>query len=401
MKTVQEAARIVLEHSLQWGEDVVPLHESTGRVLREPLLADRDFPPFHRVAMDGIAIRFDAWQVGRRHFSVEGVQAAGAQPLTLTSRHACIEVMTGAVLPSGADTVIPYEQITARTDHEVVVCEIEVKQGQNVHQKGLDRKAGEVIVEAGRLITAAEIGVAATVGMGRLRVAGLPRIAVVATGDELVEVSAEPLPHQIRMSNVHQMAALLHPLKIKAHLLHVSDSRAMMTHQLGQCLAENDVLLLSGGVSKGRFDFVPEVLQDLGTQWAFGKVKQRPGKPFWFGTMLNGTTVFAMPGNPVSTFACMHRYVLPWLRKCLGLDPLPMEYARLATGLSFSAQLTYFLQVALENRNGEMFAVPIQGKGSGDLANLTETDGFLELPEGPNHFQKGDVFRVYRFRPIG
>ena len=398
MKTVQEAERIVLDHAADWGEESVPLSEATGRVLREPLRADRDFPPFNRVAMDGVAIRHSQWQEGARVFPVEGIQGAGAKPLNLSNTFGCFEVMTGAVLPEQTDTIIPYEQLVIEGGF-AKISDVDVRFGQNVHAKGLDRKAGEVIVEPGRLLTAAEIGVAATVGMSTIRVARLPHVAVIATGDELVPVSAVPLPHQIRMSNVHQISALLTPFRIPAQQMHLVDNREELARKLAACIEKYDVLLLSGGVSKGRFDFIPEVLHDLGTRWAIDRVRQRPGKPFWFGTVHSGKTVFAMPGNPVSTFACMHRYVLPWFRKSMGINPLPEEFARLSAGLTIAPRLTYFLQVGLRNVDGELLATPLQGKGSGDLANLVETDGFLELPEDRTDFQKGEVFRVYRFRP--
>jgi molybdopterin molybdotransferase len=400
MKTVQEAEEIVLTHCRKWGVEHVPFSKAVGRVLREPLCADRDFPPFDRVAMDGIAMRFEAWRQGVHKFRIEGIQPAGAVPCRLQSTDGCIEIMTGAVLPEGADTVIPYEQIELAGGY-ARVRDVEVRQGQNVHRQGLDRKKGEIIVEAGRSMTAAEIGIAATVGKVYLGVSSLPRTAVIATGDELVYVGEEPLPHQIRMSNIHQIAALLTGLCVQPELVHLADNREALAMKLERCLADNEVCILSGGVSRGKFDFVPDVMAQCGVTWLCDKVKQRPGKPFWFGTAPGGKTIFALPGNPVSTFACMHRYVLPWYRKTLGLDPLPQEFARLASPFSTNSLLTFFLQVALQNAEGELLAVPVQGKGSGDLANLADADAFIELPGNRTEYGRGELFRVFRFRHHG
>lgn len=400
MISVAEAEQLVLEQLVDWGTEEAPLAQATGRVLREALTADRDFPPFTRVSMDGIAIRYAAFAAGRREFSVQSTQAAGEAPHSLQEPQACIEIMTGAALPQGADTIIRYEDLDIRDGRARVLTD-DIREGQNAHLQGLDRRTGEVIVSPGRLISAAEIGIAATVGKAVLQVARLPRTAVIATGDELVGVQENPLPHQIRMSNVHQIWSLLRPFHTPAFSFHLKDERPGLKRQLSEIIEAHDLLILSGGISKGKFDYVPEVLAELGVERLFYKVRQRPGKPFWFGRKAPGKTVFALPGNPVSSFACMHRYVLPWLRQSLGLPPRPEEKARLARDYSFRPRLTYHLQVRLQNEQAVLNAYPIEGKGSGDLANLAETDGFLELPEDRSNFQAGEVFRLFRFRDAG
>lgn len=399
MISVAEAERIVLEQHINWGVEEVPLAEAMGHTLREPLEADRDFPPFTRVSMDGIAIRHAAFAAGVREFPIQATQAAGEPPLTLQMPEGCIEIMTGAALPEGADTVIRYEDLEIVDGRARLLIE-EVKPGQNAHLQGLDRRRGSEIVPAGRLITAAEIGIAATVGKAKLRVARLPQTAVIATGDELVGITEHPLPHQIRMSNVHQILALLRDRKVPASYFHLKDNRPDLKERLADILEKQDVLILSGGVSKGKFDYVPEVMEELGVNRLFYKVQQRPGKPFWFGRSPAGQVVFALPGNPVSAFSGMHRYVLPWLRQNLGLPALPEEFARLGDDFSFKPRLTYYLQVKLRNEKAVLTAYPIKGKGSGDLANLADTDGLLELPEDRTDFKAGEVFRLFRFRNI-
>ncbi len=397
MTTVEQATQIILQNTLAFGEEAVPLAKANGRILREDLAADRDFPPFDRVSMDGIAILFEAFAAGQRSFFIEGIQAAGAPQLVLTQKNNCLEVMTGAVLPQNADTVIRYEDLEIRDGQAVILIE-DVQERQNVHGRGADRRQGEVIVKAGCKISPAEIGVAATVGKANLQVAISPKVAIISTGDELVEVGETPLPHQIRKSNVHTLAATLAGWGIEADLLHLLDDRAEIETTLAGCLKKYDALILSGGVSMGKFDFLPEAFKALGVRELFHKVSQRPGKPFWFGRG-ERTVVFALPGNPVSTFMCTHRYFQPWLRAGLGLQPFENQYAVLEEDFFFKPDLTYFLQVKLEWReDGVTGAWPVAGRGSGDLANLAEADAFLELPIGRQVFKKGEVFPLFFYR---
>lgn len=397
MISVKEATSQILDHHAHFGTEVLPLRESYGRVLAEDLLADRDFPPLTRVAMDGIAIAFEAFERGRRTFPIEDVLPAGAPQKALASPENCLEVMTGAILPTGADTVIRYEdleidgrQATIRTEN--------VWKGQNAHPRGKDRSQGDRIVPAGRVLGPGEIGVAATVGKNRLKVRRLPNVLVVYTGDELVAIDKAPLPHQIRVSNAFTIDALLADWNIHAELLHLNDTRENIHARLRDSLEEYDLILLSGGISKGKFDFVPSVLEELGVQRKFHKVQQRPGKPFWFG-YTEHTTVFAFPGNPVSAFMCACRYLVPWLRQNLGLMAFENEFSLLSEAFYNKAPLTYFLPVRLQSApDGRLLATPQLGHGSGDLANLSDADGFLELPPGPKTIEAGAAFPLIRYR---
>ena len=401
MISVTEATELVLRQASERPKEQAPLAEAVGRVLAEPLLADRDFPPFTRVSMDGIAIRYAAFTEGRRQFVVQsGLQAAGSPQLRLDEPSACVEVMTGAILPAGADTVVRYEDVTLADGQATIQIE-EVREGQNAHPQGSDRRQGDLLVAPGRAITPAEVGIAATVGKARLWVRSLPRTVVLSTGDELVPVDDSPLPYQIRRSNVHTVVAQLRSWGLAPDELHLPDERASIRKTMADCLERYELLILSGGVSKGKLDFVPEVLDELGVQKHFHQVQQRPGKPFWFGTTAGGATVFALPGNPVSTFVGVLRYVQPWLRQSLGLSPLPYRYAALSADFYFKPSLTYFLQVKVHFReNGRLEAEPVAGRGSGDLANLPEADGILELPAGRQQFQAGEVFPLLTYRGL-
>ena len=396
LTTVKDALHIILKSSEEFGIEEVDFINSVGRVLKEDIVADRDFPPFNRVSMDGIAIAAEAFNKGIRSFNIEGVQAAGSPQLTLQNTNNCIEAMTGAMLPKNTDVVIQYELLEIKNGIATVNLDA-VKSFQNVHLKGLDRKEKDVLIPKNTLITPAEIGVFATVGKTRVKVAKQPKVMIVSTGNELVEVAKTPAEHQIRRSNVFALVSLLEKLNIKAKTAHILDDKKTLETKIASFLSEYDVLLFSGAVSKGKFDFIPEVLDNLGVEKLFHKVKQRPGKPFWFGKK-GIKTVFAFPGNPVSTFVSCLKYFYPWYNKSVGLNFENGQEAILSEDFYFKPNLTYFLQVKLHQNEGKLIATPIAGKGSGDLANLVDADAFLELPDDSSNFTKGQVFPLIMYR---
>lgn len=310
------------------------------------------------------------------------------------------EIMTGAVLPDGLDTVIPYEEVQMEENNGNKLAKIDINhinKGQNIHPRATDVKKGEVIIQSGTLISAAEVAILATVGKSTVKIAKPLSVAIISTGDELVDISQIPEPHQIRKSNSYALSSTLKQLGCNANQYHINDDKPVIKERIAKLLTDYDVLILSGGVSKGKKDFVPEVMEELKVEKLFHRVKQRPGKPFWFGKSENGTLVFAFPGNPVSTFLCFQKYFKPWLNKCRGLV-VPEQFARLANDFNFKPQLTYFLSVKVVNRQGVLSAEPLPGGGSGDLANLTRVDGFLELPEDKDHFVAGESYPYVPFR---
>ena len=394
--TVNKALEIVLNNAENFGIEEVDFINSLGRILKENIFADRDFPPFDRVSMDGIAISSEAFNNGQRTFKIEGIQAAGSPQLTLQNPSNCMEAMTGAVLPINTDAVIQYELLTIENGIAKVHLEA-VKNFQNIHLKGTDKKQGDLLIKENTLISPAEIGIFATVGKIRVKVAKQPKVMVVSTGNELVEVGEIPAEHQIRRSNVFTMVSLLEKLKIKAETLHILDDKKVLLTKIESLLANYDVLIFSGAVSKGKFDFIPEVLDELGVKKLFHEVKQRPGKPFWFGKK-GKKIIFAFPGNPVSTFVNCVKYFYPWHYKSVGLNFENQHQAILSEDFYFKPELTYFLQVKLNQEEGKLWAMPISGKGSGDLANLADADAFLELPDNRSNFTKGEVFPVIIYR---
>ncbi|MCW9709164.1 molybdopterin molybdotransferase MoeA [Fodinibius salsisoli] len=399
---VLRAEEIIRKARLKPEVEEVAIAEAAGRVLQEVIRSDRDLPPFDRVMMDGIAIRYDQWKEGQTTFPVAGLQKAGDPQHSLEKDDYCLEVMTGAMLPPNTDTVIRYEDVSIKTvkGREVaVINRPPKKKGQNIHPKGTNRPKGKILVDEGIVLSPAEIAVAATVGKSSLKVTRPPRVAIVATGDELVDIHEEPLPHQIRRSNVYAVSAAVQGLHIDAQLFHLRDNKEEISRSLKEILEAFEVVILSGGVSKGKLDYIPEVLAECGVKKHLHKVRQRPGKPLWFGTS-EQAVVFALPGNPVSTFMCYYRYVEPWLKRQVGIENKPL-IAQLTKDFTFEKELTYFLQVQVQSgKDGVLEATPVKGKGSSDFANLCRGDGFLELPEQQSHFKKGQAYPLYLYKHL-
>jgi molybdopterin molybdotransferase len=377
----------------------LPLRHCVGATLREELHAERDNPPFDRVAMDGIAVSSEALQRGQTQFKIQGTQAAGAPALRLEPGDNAIEVMTGAILPLDSDCVVPLEQYQLSGARASLHGNVSTVPYKNVHRRGTDGSAGARVLTAGTCLRAPEIAVAASAGMARLQVSRQPSFMIVSTGDELIEPGEPILEHQVRRSNAYALIAALRARGfVRIGNEHVLDHEPMMLERLGLHLTTHDVLILSGGVSMGKFDLVPKVLGQLGVQQVFHKVAQRPGKPMWFGTGPRGQAVFGLPGNPVSTLVCLLRYVIPAVAEAMRSLPVALEILPLATPVSFEFPLTYFLPVAVEHDGwGSPWAHPRPTNGSGDFVSLTGTDGFIELPPGPASYPKGHVATMYRW----
>ncbi len=398
MITVAEAYTRVLATVRPLSTEILPLSEAAGHVLAENLTADRDFPPFSRVAMDGIAVAHAAWAGGQTVFAIEHVQYAGAPARPLLNPQAAVEVMTGAVLPPGADTVVRYEDIELVNQQATITIALPVRPGVNVHPQAADRRRGDLLLPIGTRLTPAALAVAATVGAAEVRVTRRARLAVVSTGDELVDVAATPLPHQIRRSNAYAVQALLASAGADVHLFHLPDALAALHQGLVNILAAGfDAVVLSGAVSKGRADHVPTLLRELGVAEIFHEVNQRPGKPMWFGAKAGGPVVFGLPGNPVSTLLTAARYVRSWLlasqQPGAGPGALP---AVLTAAVQFRPALTHFLPVQIAvDAQGVRHATPVAVGGSGDLAGLLGADAFLELPAELTDFAAGSAWPAW------
>jgi molybdopterin molybdotransferase len=394
-----DADRLIGQHLQCLPIESLPLAQCAGAVLRENIYAERDQPPFDRVAMDGIALDSRAVAAGTRTLHVRATQAAGDVPLTLASGEDCIEVMTGAVLPGGCDCVVPVEELNLSGGRAARGARTRTEPWQNVHRRGSDTRQGTLLLASGTRLRSPEIAIAASAGMARIRVSSQPMLVVISTGSELVEPGEPVLAHQVRRSNAYAVVSALreHGFQRVADD-HIPDEAQRMRARLRFHLETHDVLVLSGGVSMGRFDLVPKTLEELGVRPIFHKVAQRPGKPLWFGVAPSGAAVFGLPGNPVSTLVCLARYVLPGLRGAIGQSLGPLPRMALGAPITVTPPLTHFVPVRVEQDEwGRDWAQPSFTNGSGDFTALAGTDGFVELPPGPNTYARGFVTRLYRW----
>jgi molybdopterin molybdotransferase len=372
------------------------LRELTGSVLAETIFMERDQPPFERVSMDGIAMHSSATT---RKLRIVGTQAAGTQPLSISATDQCIEIMTGAELPHGCDCVIPVEHLQINAGSAQLMKTIVPSAWLNVHRRGSDARQGQAVLHPGTRLGATDIAALASAGHAQATVCRSPRIALASTGDELIEPGAPIASWQVRRSNTYALQAALqqqgHAQIVDRHL---ADDLPTLRTALDELLQHNEVLVLSGGVSMGQFDFVPQALTELGVRCVFHKIAQRPGKPMWFGVRSDAKTVYALPGNPVSTLACLHRYVLPGIVHSMGMTPKPVEQVSLQQPVKASADLTVFMPIRLHSdTQAQLQAEPRPTRGSGDFISLLGTDGFVELPPTQGMIAAGTVVPLYRW----
>jgi molybdopterin molybdotransferase len=399
LPTPAEAEAMVRERVSPLPVESRPLASLAGAVLAQQVRAERDQPPFDRVTMDGVAIATEAWRAGARRFRVAGIQAAGRPPLELGSAESCIEVMTGAVLPRGSDCVIPVELLQAGGGWVEIGDAATVEPFANVHTRGLDCREGDLLLGPGTRLGAPEIAVLASAGLPRADVRADPRIVIVSTGDELVDPGEPIAAWQVRRSNSSALRAAL-ALRGFQRLAedHLPDDAGVLRDRLAAHLATYDVVVLSGGVSMGRYDHVPAALRDLGVTEVFHRVAQRPGKPMWFGVSSAGQAVFGLPGNPVSALVCLVRYVVPGLLAAIGAGPAPPESIPLGAPFRVRPALALFLPVQLEQSPMQgTVAMPRPTRGSGDFLSLLGTQGFVELPPGPRDYPVGTVSAFRRW----
>ncbi len=406
MLTPHDAQQRILDTIPQLPAIATPIERAAGEVLREPVTAERDQPPFDRVTMDGIALRYDAFADGTTRFRSLGTQAAGAAAMQVTDPGTCVEVMTGTPLPHGTDCVVPVERIDREESadgsvHLQLADDANPMQHQFIHPQGSDYLRASTLLSPGTRLGAPEMAVLASSGLATVQVTRRPRIAVLPTGDELIAPGAPIADHQIRRSNDFAICAALRARGYQQlDVESLADEPALLEHAIARHLERQDALVLTGGVSMGKFDHLPKIMDRLGVELVFHRIQQRPGRPMWFGVHpARGVCVFALPGNPVSSLVCLTRYVLPALDHALGLPAREPEWVQLAEAVTFKPNLYYHLAVRLAHRqeDGATLALPHPTNTSGDFASLAGSPGFVQLDADQDTFAAGHVAQLWRW----
>jgi molybdopterin molybdotransferase len=395
--SADEALQIVLDQVAILGIERVSIGSALGRVISEEIRSPRDIPGFANSAMDGYAVRAadiaSASEGNPVRLRVLETVAAGMMPTCRVGTGDAARTMTGAPIAEGADAIVPVER-TRETGSAVEIL-ASAEKGAFVRPRGEDLKRGDHVIAAGKALSPADIGMLASLNRAIIDVYRRPRVAIVATGDELVDIDQVPSGAQVVNSSAYALAAAISEAGGEPVVLKVARDRAEeVNDRLTEALAF-DVVLSTGGVSVGQFDHVKQVLDDLGLRQLFHGVAQKPGRPLKFGT-IDERPVFGLPGNPVSTMVCFYLYVRPALRKMGGRRTfgLPRISARCATDIRIANGLTEFVRVALERRDGELFAAPTGNQSSGVLSSLGRAHALLIGPREISLLRAGDQATV-------
>lgn len=405
MLTVKTAREIVLDHcrSIRPGRlptEVVPLPDSQGRILAEPVYLDTDQPPFDRSMRDGYAVKSRDLDPLPARLRCVGEIKAGEVPTRVLKSGEAIQIMTGAPAPEGADAVVMVEHTERLPENGVSVLRA-VASGANIAPTGSERRQGELLMSTSTRLGVLEVGGLAAVGKARVQVFRRPRVGILATGDELVDVDQEPGPGQIRNSNAYSLSA-----QVVSHggaprvLATAGDSMEQLGRQIRLGL-ENDILLVSGGVSAGKYDLVEDVFEELGIQIQFEAVSMRPGKPTVFARR-GQQFVFGLPGNPVSTFVAFELFVVPVLQALQGLPagPLKMVRGRLQDRILEKSGRTALLPATVSVESGDIRIQPVSWKGSADLFSLADANGLVVVPLECKEMSAGQQADALLFEPM-
>jgi molybdopterin molybdotransferase len=379
---IEQAFAHVLKNSGSAPEATIALSDALGCYLAQDVKADRDWPPFNRSAVDGYAVFSSDTRSAPDVLEVIEEVPAGKAPTRALSPGQAIKIMTGAPVPAGADCVIMIER-TEIPRPGFVRFMITMKNGQNLSRRGEDARNGDVVIKAGTRIGPAEIGVLAAVGVTQVPVRKPPLIAILGTGDEVVEPNITPGPAQIRNSNSHQLLAHCAANHLRTKYLGIAPDDRAATRKLIEEGLQADVLVTTGGVSIGEHDHVGAALKELGVEVFFNKVAIKPGKPLTFGRR-GETLVFGLPGNPVAAFVCFHLFVLTAIRQRQGAaEPLPRWLSfPLSMGERSGGDRTTFKPARLIAREDGTWVESIEWHGSGHLAALVGIDGFFVQKPG-------------------
>ncbi len=394
MISVDEALKIVLKKAKRLPPQRVKLEDALGLCLAEGIRSDLNMPPFNRSAMDGYAVIAKDIVPPADLEVIENIRA-GYNPRRKVGRGQASRIMTGSVVPPGADSVVKVEETRELEDGRMVRILKKTRKGVNIARKGEDVRVGKTVLRRGARIRAQEVGILAAVGAAYVSVFSAPSIGIISTGDELVEITRKPKPWQIRNSNSHSLAAQARQIITDIEILgKVNDDKSEIRRLVRKGLGK-DILILSGGVSMGEYDFVGDVLQELGVRIFFEKVALRPGKPTVFG-MKDDKPVFGLPGNPVSTFVTFELFVRPCIRKMMGFMPdgHPILHAELEKEIKIRKKRREYRPALLRQEDGKWKVSLINWHGSGDLFSTTKANCLLIIRESVETLNAGDMVEV-------
>src|SRR5487761_175245 len=395
MLSFEDARRKVIEATVGLrripATEKIKLENALGRILARKIVADRDYPPFNRATRDGFAVRATDCREARARLRVIGEVRAGGELAGVVNVGECAQIMTGASVPRGADAVVMIEHTRADAQQNEVVIERVAEAGMNIVPRGSESRAGDVLLGAKTRVGYAEVAVAAQVGCAEVQVYRKPRVAILSTGDEVVAVDATPGPFDIRNSNGASLAAQAELAGAQSVLLGNAPDRIDELRKMIERGLREDALVLSGGVSMGKYDLVEEVLRGLGAEFFFDAVAIRPGRPAVFG-ICSGKSVFGLPGSPVSTMVTFELFAVSAIDILGGGDPrpLPLLKARLAKSVEQKASLAHFLPAVLEWASGEATVIELPWQGSGDIATLARGNCFLVVHQSKLKLAAGE-----------
>jgi molybdopterin molybdotransferase len=401
MLAVADAQRLILQHARPLPPETISLSSTAlGHVLAEDVICDLDSPSYDKSMMDGYAVRCADLATGQGTFVVVEEIHAGKIPTKSVGAGQATRIMTGAPIPVGADAVVMIERTKMLDGDRVLVEEKLPRSGQNIFRRGSEMRQGETVLTSGTVLRPQEIGVLATVGRTTVRAIPSPRVCLLSTGDEVVEANQTPGPGEIRNSNGSMLAAQVCRSGGLPQYLGIARDRLDQLRPLIADGLRGDVLILSGGVSAGKLDLVPGVLQEAGVVAHFHKVEMKPGKPVFFGTW-NGdrsTLVFGLPGNPVSSFVCFELFVRPALRQLRGLSSGGTDVlsAELAEDFPYRTDRPTYHPARVEVADNGWRVRPVPWSGSPDLRALTRANALILFPVGEHLHRAGQRFPVLR-----
>lgn len=399
MLSVADAIQIVKDQTQILPIEKLALAKASGRFLAEDVIADSDLPPFDRSQMDGYAVRAAETQNAPVQLRIVGESAAGRGWHNTMRAGEAVRIMTGAPLPSGADSVQQVE-LTQDVEPDLVEIQQPVPVGRSIVLRGTEVKRGELVLNSGLHINAAIVAALASFGYSEVQVRRRPRVAVLATGSELVSVAQQPGPDQIRDSNNYSIGAYAELAGAVVERLPLAgDEIELLKRQIAEAAENADAVITSGGVSMGVYDFTKAAVKELGCEVFFERVSLRPGKPTVFARLPNGTLVFGLPGNPVSVSVTFNLFARPALLKMQGASEptMPEERAVLAKSVKGSAERESYLPASLRtDAKGQLLAEALKWGGSSDFVAFTRATALLIVPQGVAELEAGTIVRVVR-----